>query len=139
MTKFENNAIINHTNNQIAQFGDFSEIDSYQDALNKIMLAEDMFNSLPAQARKHFDNDPLKFVQAAQDPSNDSLMVSLGLANEKLEQTQEQKQNQQNLKSPSTQQKNPQQQQQQQQPQQQQTPQKQEEQAPPSTNQNESN
>lgn len=104
MKKFERNAVIEHINNRPPMYGDFSQVNTYQEALNKINEAEMLFSELPAEVRKRFSNDPVVFVEAASDPANASLMVLLGLADEKILKTETQKQNQQalNPENPST-------------------------------------
>lgn len=57
-----------------AQFGDLHT------AMNTVIEAENMFMALPADIRKHFDNDPVKLVEFCSDPSNLTEAVRLGLA-----------------------------------------------------------
>jgi len=42
---------------------------SYQDALNKVVYAQQSFARLPSEIRTKFDNDPAKLLQALQDPT----------------------------------------------------------------------
>lgn len=64
------------------QFGDFSGVDDYHSALNKVLEAESTFMELSAQVRKRFDNDPGKFMEFVEDPANAKELVDLGLASE---------------------------------------------------------
>lgn len=61
------------------QYGDFSEIGSFQDAHNLVMKARDAFMEFPAIVRKRFDNDPGKMLAFLEDPSNKKEAVELGL------------------------------------------------------------
>jgi len=61
------------------QFGDFTGVSSYQEALNLIMQAQDVFDSVPAHIRKEFDNDPQAFVEFTTNPNNRSTLVDWGL------------------------------------------------------------
>lgn len=47
-----------------AQFGDFSEIGSYQETLNRVNAIEDWFMSLPSAVRRAYENDPAKLADA---------------------------------------------------------------------------
>ena len=81
MKRYEKDGIVAHLNEHKGQYGNFLGIPDYQDALNRIQEASDVFNSLPATIRKKFNNDPGAFVDFATNPDNLSEMVDLGLAN----------------------------------------------------------
>lgn len=80
MSRYEKTGVIENLNTQEGQFGDFTNIQTYQESLNQIMLAQNMFDSLPAQVRKYFENDPVLFVEFAQNPENQDTLVEMGLA-----------------------------------------------------------
>lgn len=61
-------------------YADFSNIGSYQDAMDMVIAAQHSFSQLPAVARKRFNNDPRIFLEFVADPSNAEEMVKLGLA-----------------------------------------------------------
>lgn len=48
--------------------------------MDVMRTADAAFMSLPAAVRKEFDNDPVEFVDFAQDPANQAQMASWGLA-----------------------------------------------------------
>lgn len=66
----ELNALIKrfHTPEQIpyearrAVYGDFSSLDSYQDAIERVRAADDAFDELPSEVRSAFDNDPANLI-----------------------------------------------------------------------------
>ena len=60
--------------------GDFTRIPDFQTALNAVMSAQAMFDSLPAKVRREFDNDPAKFLDFMDDPANADRIIELGLA-----------------------------------------------------------
>lgn len=62
-----------------AIFGDFSEIGSYQESLNKVIAAQNAFNELPADVRSRFNNDPGKLMEFIADDKNRPEAESLGL------------------------------------------------------------
>lgn len=62
------------------KFGDFTQVTDYQNSLNIVLQANEMFASLPAAVRDRFQNDPTKFLEFTNDPKNLDEMVNLGLA-----------------------------------------------------------
>lgn len=62
------------------QYGDFSTVPSYQQALDTVYKAQEQFDALGAKIRERFQNDPEKFLQFVNDPKNIDEMCSLGLA-----------------------------------------------------------
>lgn len=70
---------------RVAQYGDFSNVPSYQAALDLINRANGMFMSLDANIRERFFNDPRRMVMFLQDSSNYDEAVKLGLVLEKPE------------------------------------------------------
>ena len=56
------------------QFGDFSDLPTYQEAQNVIVAANNAFNSLSSKIRERFGNDPaayFNFVQNLKEGSDD--------------------------------------------------------------------
>lgn len=82
--RFEATGQIDHINQAAARgvYQDLPEALDLQRGLNIIAQAEEAFMALPADARAAFDNDPVKFVAAAYNPSeeNQKLFIRLGLA-----------------------------------------------------------
>lgn len=60
-------------------YGDFSEVPDYQAALSVVQSAEGKFNSLPAQLRARFKNDPGQFLEYIGNPDNHEEAARLGL------------------------------------------------------------
>lgn len=65
---------------RVPQYGDFSHISNYHEALNQIAAAGETFDLLPAHVRDRFQNDPGRFVDFCLDSKNRDELVSLGLA-----------------------------------------------------------
>jgi len=61
------------------QYGDFSQAPDYQEAQNIVIRANAQFNSLDARVRERFANEPLKFLEFANNPANADEMAKLGL------------------------------------------------------------
>lgn len=64
----------------VPQYLDLSGVpDNLMDVMNVVLQAESAFLSLPAVVRRDFDNDALKFVAFASDPTNVDKMREYGL------------------------------------------------------------
>lgn len=80
MSKYEKTGVIQHLNRYGGQYGDFGDIPQYQEGLNRVMAAEEMFMSLPSKIRDRFHNDPGNFIAFATDGDNLEEMRKMGLA-----------------------------------------------------------
>lgn len=81
MLKWQKTGIIEHTNTYEGRYGDFTETPiDYQEALNQVREAEDMFMSLPSSIRRQFENNPQEFLEFVGDPKNAEKLVDMGLA-----------------------------------------------------------
>ena len=58
----------------------FDEVFDFQSAMNIIRASEESFNSLDAEVRSRFSNDPHRFVNFCSDPVNLPEMRKMGLA-----------------------------------------------------------
>jgi len=76
--KFQTTGIINFRNENEAFYGDIDPLD-FQDAMNTVARAGEMFDALPANLRKKFGHDPAAFLEYIQDPNNEAEARSLGL------------------------------------------------------------
>lgn len=61
------------------EFGDYSAVQDYQDSLNCVIAAREMFDSLPSKIRERFNYDPSRLLQFLSDESNRDEAVRLGL------------------------------------------------------------
>lgn len=81
MKRFERTGVLDHLNEFQGQYGDFTDVpQSYHEAVNQVMAAQDMFMTVPPRIRAMFENDPGQFLAFVQDPANLEEMVQLGLA-----------------------------------------------------------
>lgn len=60
-------------------YGDFSNVKTYQEAQTLIARVNGYFESLPAQVRQRFGNDPSKFLDFVNDPKNREEGEKLGI------------------------------------------------------------
>ena len=75
------------------EFGDFSEMPSYQDAQNVIIAARNAFDALPSKIRERFNNDPaayFDFVRSLKEGSEEfDEAISLGIINKPVNSSHE--------------------------------------------------
>lgn len=63
-----------------AQYGDFSELNEFQESMNIVAKAKESFEAIPSHIRKRFGNDAGLFHEYVTDPKNVNEMIELGLA-----------------------------------------------------------
>lgn len=61
------------------EFGDYSAVQDYQDSLNFVIAAREMFDALPSKVRERFNYDPARLLQFLGDESNRDEAIRLGL------------------------------------------------------------
>jgi phage internal scaffolding protein len=61
-------------------YGDFTEVNEYQEAQNLIARGKESFEAVPAEIRERFNNDPGKYLEFVSNPENTEEMIKLGLA-----------------------------------------------------------
>lgn len=65
-------------------YGDFSDLEDYQASLNKVISAEERFNSLPVELRKKFDYNPQNMINFILDENNKEECIKYGFINENV-------------------------------------------------------
>jgi len=78
--KYDRTGLITNVQRGIAQYGDYSEINEYREALDLVNNANASFAELPSEVRQKFGNDAGAFFEFATDPSNLEEMQKMGLA-----------------------------------------------------------
>lgn len=81
LKRYDKTGLITHVNNAVAEYGDFTLVNEYQESLNLVIKAQESFEELPSAVRKKFDYDPGQFLEFATNPENKEEMIKLGLAN----------------------------------------------------------
>lgn len=80
MRKFEKDGLLEHVNTHKGDYGNFIGYEDYHSSLNSILLAEEAFLTIPSKIRATFNNDPVQFLEFAQNPENLDKMIEMGLA-----------------------------------------------------------
>lgn len=65
---------------KLPTYGDFTGLYDYQTALNALQEANEVFDSLPADIRKRFENNPAMFVDFCSNSDNLDELREMGLA-----------------------------------------------------------
>lgn len=96
IARFENTGVLVDPTVPVSrtpQFGDFSDLPSYQEAQNVIVAANNAFNSLSSKIRERFGNDPaayFDFVQSLKEGSEDyAEAVRLGIIDKPVDRAPE--------------------------------------------------
>lgn len=94
IARFENTGVLVDPTVPVSrtpQFGDFSDMPSYQEAQNVLVAANNAFSDLPANIRERFGNDPgayFDFVQSLKEGSEDyAEAIRLGIIDKPLDST----------------------------------------------------
>ena len=77
--KHDRTGIIEHVARGVAQYGDYSEVNEYREAMDMVNNANASFMQLPAEVRAMFGNNAGEFFEFATDPKNKAKMQELGL------------------------------------------------------------
>lgn len=72
--------LLTHVNQAIAQYGDFTKVNEFQESLNLVNKSNENFAKIPSDIRRRFGNDAGLFLEFATNPENNEEMVKLGLA-----------------------------------------------------------
>lgn len=80
IARFNKTGMITHLNRKAPFYGDVSGFVDYQDALEKVAAAQELFRGMSSEVRERFDNDPAKMVAFLNNPSNLDEAIKLGMA-----------------------------------------------------------
>ena len=78
--QYDRTGLIANVNKGIAQYGDYSEVNEYAEALNMVREANESFAEIPSHIREQFSNNAGLFFEFATDPKNKEEMIKMGLA-----------------------------------------------------------
>lgn len=80
IAKHDSTGLISHVARGVGQYGDYSEINEYREALELVDSANQSFMEIPSNIRKMFNNNAGEFFEFATNPDNLEKMIELGLA-----------------------------------------------------------
>ena len=77
--RFDKTGIVDHVNQHQGQYVDVASAPDYQEAMNIVCQAQQMFETLPARIRDDFQNDPERFLAFIDDPDSADKLREYGL------------------------------------------------------------
>lgn len=80
LKRYENDGLLPDMIKVDPQYGDFSNVASYQEACNITIKAQEQFLALSAKVRAKFNHDPAEMLAFVANPKNKEELVELGLA-----------------------------------------------------------
>lgn len=100
MAKWVKDGLATHVMQYQGRYEDLSGVEDYHTSLNRVIAAQEAFDSLPAVIRSKFENDPGKFLDFVGDPANVDEMANMGLLPENYKTNKDQSDNSK-IKAPS--------------------------------------
>lgn len=79
MARYENSGVLPVLASKEPRFGDFSSVEDYHSACNRVLEAQALFDGMPASVRDHFGNDPERLIAACSDETRVDELRELGL------------------------------------------------------------
>ena len=79
MRKYEKTGILEHVSQYKGEYMNLAGRPEFHEAMNIIAEAQQMFETVPAEIRKKFGNDPAEYVEFMQNPENRDKIEALGL------------------------------------------------------------
>ena len=84
IAKYSQTGVLPEVRDGVAQYLDMTKIPNYEKVLNTVIQAQELFDSLPADVRYRFRNDPGQMLDFFKDDKNYDEAVKLGLLDEQL-------------------------------------------------------
>lgn len=69
--------------------GDFTGVNDFQTAMNAVRAAQEQFDTLPAEVRAEFSNDPQRLMDFLAEEKNRDKAIEMGLVNKPVEKTRD--------------------------------------------------
>ena len=79
MDKAQKRGILEHVAKYQGTYGDFTQSVDLQENLNKVIKAQEMFETVPAKIRAKFGNDPYAYIEFMNDKENRDAIEKMGL------------------------------------------------------------
>lgn len=79
LAQYARTGLVTHARTYEGEYGEFAEID-FHEAMNTVAAAVEMFETVPSEIRKRFNNDPGEFLDFVTKEENKDAMYDMGLA-----------------------------------------------------------
>lgn len=83
LSQYQKTGIINHITPNQPQYLDLPDNLDYQQSVNLILEAQEAFATLPSLIRDRYGNDPARFLEALNDPSQREFLTEIGVFEKK--------------------------------------------------------
>lgn len=80
MARYQATGLLPEIQRREPSFGDFSTMETLQEAMAIVAQANSQFAALPSAVREKFANNPAEFLKFVDDPKNNDALVEMGLA-----------------------------------------------------------
>lgn len=80
MSRYQDTGDLRHIAHTLPQYGDFSNVVNYHEAVNQVKQAQRDFAELPVKLRRRFHDDPHELIEFMSDKDNLDEARELGLA-----------------------------------------------------------
>lgn len=81
VAKHRRTGMIEHLNSKKPFYGDVTNISSYKESLETVIIAQDLFNKMSPDIRQRFKNDPNEMITFLNDPKNHEEALELKMIN----------------------------------------------------------
>lgn len=89
MKQYEQHGMITHVNQHEGIYADLISYPDFQEAQNRIAEAISVFETIPAEIRQDFGNDPARFLDFIQNPANIEQIEAYGFSSSHLQPLEE--------------------------------------------------
>jgi len=79
MAKYRKTGLIEHVRKNPGVYSDLTQLPDYMTAMQTVINANRTFETIPANVRLRFQNDPAQLISFLSDPSNNDEALKLGL------------------------------------------------------------
>lgn len=79
MARHMKTGLVEHVNPREPMYGDFSQVNDFHSALERVTEAQEQFALLPSAVRNLVQNDPERLLQALTDPEETAMLAEAGL------------------------------------------------------------
>lgn len=79
VARFRKTGTLTHIASAMPQYGDYSNVDGYKEAVDQVMAAEAKFMELPPDIRAHVGNNVQNFIEFYEDEENLDYLVEKNL------------------------------------------------------------
>lgn len=79
VNRFMKTGVLDHVRSFQGEYRDVSDFGDYRSALERIQLAQDIFEALPIELKRKCENDPAKFLDYCADDANYEELTEIGI------------------------------------------------------------